>query len=86
MLPHGIFVAHYSARFSFVGKPRTGVRLIVSLSRSSLILERHLAVMATYMDVGESCNIVFKMNSHDDVPILKNAGADATEITDTVHF
>ncbi|KAF9216850.1 ESCRT-II subunit protein snf8 [Podila verticillata] len=86
MLSHGIFVAHYGTRFSFVGKPRTGVRLLVSLSRSPLILERHLAVMATYMDVGESCNIVFKMNSHDDVPILKTTGADAAEITDTESF
>ncbi|KAG0035689.1 hypothetical protein BGZ82_005176 [Podila clonocystis] len=85
-LPHGIFVAPYSARFSVVGKPRTGVRLIISLSESPLTLERYLATMATYMDVGESCNIVFKMNSHADVSNLKAVATEVRGITNKVPF
>ncbi|KAF9328982.1 hypothetical protein BG006_007919 [Podila minutissima] len=86
MLPHGMFVAPYSARFFFVGKPRTGVRLIISLSQSPVTLERYLATMATYMDVGETCNIVFKINSHADVPKLKAVANEAREITNKVPF
>ncbi|KAF9314820.1 hypothetical protein BG003_003761 [Podila horticola] len=85
-LPHGIFVAPYSARLSFVGKPRTGVRLMICLSQTPFTLDRYLATMATYMDMGESCNIVFKMNSHADVPNLKAVATEACEITTQVPF
>ncbi|KAG0098678.1 hypothetical protein BGZ93_010728 [Podila epicladia] len=86
MLPHGMFVALYNVRISFVGKSQTGVRLIINLSLSPVTLERYLAMVATFMDVGETCNIVFKINSHADVPNIKAVATEVREITNKIPF
>ncbi|KAF9199464.1 hypothetical protein BGZ59_003959 [Podila verticillata] len=82
MLPHGVFVAPYDSKMFFSGKPQTGVKLVIGVSQSPFTLEGYLEMMATYMDVGESCNIAVKLTSFTVIPDLKSMNPSASEITD----
>ncbi|KAF9113228.1 Vacuolar protein sorting-associated protein SNF8 [Mortierella sp. AM989] len=54
------------------------VKMILNLSGVAPFLDRYLGIMASYMDIGQECEIVTWIRSQDD---LKNKGFEASGIT-----
>ncbi|KAG0328230.1 hypothetical protein BG004_002583 [Podila humilis] len=82
----GIFLTPSVEASMLMGKAVKGVGLIVNLANRALDLERYLDMMATYMDVGQPCTVVFKMQADTNLGSLRAVGMDIEEIKEEIPF
>ncbi|KAF8937874.1 hypothetical protein BGZ58_002023 [Dissophora ornata] len=67
-------------------RPHNTVRMIVNLSRVTSAPDRYLQMLASYMDLGERCVVISRVEAQDSLRSIEALGVSFEEITDATQL
>ncbi|KAG0200405.1 hypothetical protein BGX28_006527 [Mortierella sp. GBA30] len=77
----GLLLIPQHTNWALEGKPHADVKMILNLAGTNLTPERYLDMLASYMDLGEPCEVVSKVGSRISLKSIEALGAVFSEIT-----